>query len=354
MEPQGSQTGRAVHAAVGLDDAYVMPLAAMVRSALDSLRSGWSVELHVLDAGISDANRRRLERSWAGSPIRVHYCKPDLGRFAGFPAMQGAGRATLAPYSRLLVAEFAPQDLERIVYLDCDMIVRRDLVELWEAPFHGNACLAVQDPGTPVFDRSAAPGASEVRVFPFLEDCVVPNRRELGLDGALPYFNGGMFVVDLGFWRRERLAERFLEALHVHAAHVTYFDQYPLNVVLAGRWGKLDPRWNRSSGLLHVPPERFDDPLYTRVEWERLLADPWIHHFIHARKPWEEGPAAADAGFFFAALDRTDWKGWRPRRSWGEWWGRRRAGLRRTASKLLGRTRGARPSPARSRGSSRP
>lgn len=341
MAPQGSQPDCKVHVAVGLDDAYVMPLAAMVRSALDVLRSGWSIELHVLDAGISEANRRRLERSWAGSPVEARYCKPDLARFAGFPAMQNAGHASLAPYSRLLVAEFAPPELERIVYLDCDMIVRRDLVELWEAPFHGTGCLAVQDSGTPVFDRAALPGGSQLRVFPFLGGCVVPNWRELGLDGALPYFNGGMFVADLVFWRRERLAEQFLEVLHVHAAHVKYFDQYPLNVVLAGRWAKLDPRWNRSSGLLHVPPEQFDDPLYTRSEWERLRADPWIHHFIHARKPWEAGAVAADAGIFFAALDRTDWKGWRPRRSWGEWCERRRAGLRRTASKLWGRRQAA-------------
>lgn len=337
MDRIESSVDRAVHVAVGLDDGYVMPLAAMVRSALDALRSGWRIELHVLDAGISEANRRRLDRSWAGSPIYVHYRRPDMSLFAGFPAMQSAGRSSLAPYGRLLVAEYAPPELERIVYLDCDMIVRRDLVELWEAPFEGRACLAVQDPGAPVFDRASLPRLGGSGVFPFVAGCVVPNFRELGLDGALPYFNGGMFVADLDVWRRERFAERFLKTLQVHAAHVAFFDQYPLNVVLAGRWGKLDPRWNRSSGLLHASPERFSDPLYAREEWDRILADPWIHHFIHARKPWEEGPVAADAGVFYAALDRTDWKGWRPRRSWGEWWGRRKAGLKRSVSRLLGR-----------------
>lgn len=326
--PSARAAGRAVHAAVNLNDAFAMPLAAMVRSALDALRPGWTLELHVLDGGLSDDSRRRLERSWQGAPLVAHWRTPDFARLAGLPVDAKWSQAT---YYRLLLPDCLPSDVDRVLYLDCDMVVVKDLVDLWEEPFHEALCLAVQDPTSAYFDPAAVPAAK--RAYP--EEVRVRNWRELGLPPESPYFNAGLLSIDLAAWRREGLARKLVDCLHENREHVTYVDQYALNVVCAGRWRMLDPRWNRPACLTSAPPDSWDDPLYTRDGWERLLADPWIVHYIGGDKPWHRGGPPAERNRLFAALDRTDWAGWRPGRTWGEWWERRTTALQRLQRRFL-------------------
>ena len=39
-----------------------------------------------------------------------------------------------------------PPEVEKVLYLDCDLVVRGDLRQLWGTPFRGKALLAAGDP----------------------------------------------------------------------------------------------------------------------------------------------------------------------------------------------------------------
>ena len=51
-----------------------------------------------------------------------------------------------------------------------------------------------------------------------------------------PYFNAGVMLIDLDAWRREDLVGRMLACLRRHRRDVLWWDQYALNVELAGHW----------------------------------------------------------------------------------------------------------------------
>ena len=55
---------------------------------------------------------------------------------------------TVAAYGRLYIPEVL-EGVSKVLYLDCDIIVTRDLSELWEIPFEGHALMAGRNRGTP-------------------------------------------------------------------------------------------------------------------------------------------------------------------------------------------------------------
>jgi lipopolysaccharide biosynthesis glycosyltransferase len=78
-------------------------------------------------------------------------------------------------------------------------------------------------------------------------------------------------------------------------------DQEALNAVLAGRWGELDPRWNRNVGVDTV---------------RGAQDDAWILHFSGNLKPWRYRGRGRYHTLYHRHLDATAWAGWRPEQSW--------------------------------------
>lgn len=288
------------------DDGYAMPLAVMVRSALDTLGSDRRLRLFVLDGGISPRSRARMVASWGDPRLTVDWVQPDLARVADLPV---SDHVNVVAYLRLLMPSMLPE-VGRALYLDPDMIVRRDLGRLWDTPQGDFAVLATADIGCPYLDCPT--------YLPTFARCKhrlaawepVANFRQLGLRGDARYFNSGVIVVDLDRWRREGLADQMLAVLRDHREHVLWWDQYAMNVVLSGRWGELDPRWNQGANAYFFP--RWNESPLERGELKLLRDDPWVVHFNSPDKPWNYFCAHPWTGAFRAALQRTEWRDWRP------------------------------------------
>lgn len=300
------------------DDGYAMPLAVTIRSALDRLAPERRMRLYMLDGGLSDETKRRLLRSWNDPRLTVEWVQPDLNQVGD---LMINGHVNVVTYLRLLMPIVLPENVERVIYLDADMLVRRDLGELWDEPQGDHAVLAVTDVAAPRIDApNHLPKFKKCRDY-LAGYTPIMNFRELGLPVDAGYFNGGLLVANLGKWRRERYAEQMLDCLRTHREHVLWWDQYALNVVLAGKWRALDDRWNQGAHLFVYPSWR-ESPL-ERDEYLRLAKDPWIVHFCSPSKPWHYFCRHPYAGDFRKCLKSTDWADWRPEapdRLLSAWW----------------------------------
>ncbi len=287
------------------DEAYAMPLAVTVRSVLENLRSDVHLRLFIIDGGFSARTRQRLLKSWRGFSVSITWLEPELSLLEGFPAKD---RASLAPYLLLLLSRLLPTDLQRVIYLDSDLIVLGDLVELWEMPLEGKPCLAARDMGHPYIHREIArPDVSEwERKLPLYRALPIVNYKELGLDPRAEYFNSGVLLIDLELWRRENLAEKFLQCAHENHEHILFWDQYVLNIVLSGRWGRLESTWNRQPFVYRVSDWR--DSTFDEEEWKRIMTTPHVIHFSAKRKPWQvPGYTRPERALFYDVLSRTQW-----------------------------------------------
>jgi lipopolysaccharide biosynthesis glycosyltransferase len=212
------------------------------------------------------------------------------------------------------MAELLPLSIDRAIYLDADTIVVRRLDELWSVPLDGSFCAAAQDVFMPVLDPALAlKRPVHSMTIRNVDPRPIPNYRELGLAFDAPYFNAGIMLANIERWRNEHVARRALECLRDNEGKVRYWDQYALNVLFSGQWKVIDPRWNQNSHVFRLPDWKLSH--YSATEYQLVRNDPWIVHFDFRPKPWDLDSKHPFRKLFFKNLDRTAWRGWRPRRT---------------------------------------
>lgn len=244
-------SGDALQIVTGADEGFAPGVIVTVASALAWLPPGRQAVVHVLDGGLAARTRRTIEsvtqRMHPGTRTVFH--PVEIQKFAGFNPGLGNSRMY---YARLHIGSFV--SAERAIYLDADMVVLSDLTSLWEADMAGNTALAVPDLKIPVL-RS---------------DCPWPLSDA---EGAEPYFNSGMLLMDLKSWRRQNAEARAFELAAESGERCRLHDQTVINYVLRGRIGTLPAQWNWQS--------------------EKLPGDGGVHviHFTTRKKPWlHRGP----------------------------------------------------------------
>ena len=244
------------------DEEYTSPLVVTVTSLLANLRPGVGLDLYVMAGELNLGTRRKLE-GLQNDRFRLHWVQLDHRKLEplrghGYPSSPAAN-------FRLLVGSSLPKHVDKVVYLDADVLVRKDILELWEQNMHGNIVLAVQDCYVQQFPTSFLP-ASERK-------------------GAVrPYFNSGVMVIDLEAWRASEIERHCLEAVRLFPHATKWLDQHLLNLSLAGRWGMLAPVWNKQSFINLLPDWRCSP--YEEAEFLEARHNPSIIHFCSRTKPW--------------------------------------------------------------------
>ncbi len=257
------RSGRYVLACAFNED-FALPAAVALRSISKCWTPSTVLDVHIIDSGVSRRSRSSIEESIVGSRMHLHWCPIDLSRFLDLPHFAGMKSQI---YHRFAIGEVVPKEVDRVVWLDMDVLVLRCLSELWEIDLKGQPIGAVQDMAIP---RVCSPlGLSEFET--------------LGLDPNMSYFNSGLMVLDMRLWRRQQAAVRLLRYVRETADRILHFDQHALNALYAGKWRALDPRWNVIASL----SGRSFGGRHLSVESRKLLSSPpWIAHFAGAFKPW--------------------------------------------------------------------
>ena len=197
-----------------------------------------------------------------------------------------------AIYARLLVQWVIPPDVDKVLYLDSDVVVLEDLAELWDSDVEEKTVLAVQDRTGWVSSRGG-----------------LSNYRELGIPADSKYFNSGVLLINLKKWRERNRSEQAFTYLNDYREIIQMEDQEALNAILFDDWGELDFRWNWQIawkpfrlGHQQAPP--------VRESVQKSLV-----HFTTAEKPWLPGCEYPERQYFFEYLKHTHWAGWTVPRS---------------------------------------
>ena len=290
------------------DEKYVRPLAVMLHSAASQLSDGKHLYVVLFDGGISEESLMGLRESFADLPISVDILKPDLSEVGD---LMTSHHITHTAYLRLMAARLIPDDIEKVIYLDSDVLVKDDLSKLWELDPQDNYCLAAVDIAVPYIDANEVVDTQSRAAKPYVMAYQpIQNWRELGLDGSANYFNSGVMVLNLKLWRDDNIEEQLFRCLRENSAYVWCWDQYALNVVFAGRWGQLEPRWNQGGHVFEYPDESCS-PI-DENDFVAMRDDPAIIHYTTMFKPWDYRPFHPLRETFYEQLDQTAWKDWRP------------------------------------------
>ena len=210
------------------DEGYFPGLYCAVASALSAVEPARKVEVKVLDGGLSQASRDTLaslvER--IGKRAGLDFVKADPSIFD--KATLGPGQSHMA-YCRILLPHLV--GVPRLIYLDCDVLVFRDLSQLFDFELSpGKLVAAVPDSETlSLADDSLA----------------VARAMKLPPEGS--YFNSGVMLMDLDGLRKQDFFQRALEFLNGWTRHYRFWDQSAINFLLHGQIDTLPEYWNRAS-----------------------------------------------------------------------------------------------------------
>ena len=210
------------------DNHYAILIAALIKSIEVNHKTDEAIDFYIIDDHISATNKEKIEQSVQSGEITIHWHAADqvVPSTVKFPVDTSA--FPLTAYYRIFAPLVIPQELERVLYMDVDMIVLDDISKLWHTDIGDKIFGAVQD-------------------FQKVVSCSwggIPNYKELGLAPDTKYFNSGLLLINAKAWRAVDLTSRIFRCLDENKQYINFPDQYGLNVAMANQWFELDPRWN--------------------------------------------------------------------------------------------------------------
>ena len=292
-----------VYVAICIDNSFAMAGTVALRSAIDA--TSGRITFYIIDCGIQPEEKHKLEASIPQARVdEVTVTFQPLP-----PGSRGIREPTWAKVDMLMHPSLLP--VERILYLDADVLVRRDLKDIWRTDMGGRPIGAVRDIGYPMGHQ----GLPEV------------NRGRF-------YFNAGVLLLDLSLIR-QRLPE--MRNALATLQETAYKDQDFLNAIFSDDLYELDIAWN-AGGLGTYASWSSDD---RENAWPQglatLLVDPAIVHFTGAlhpnmfsvlndsfqpwvSKPWgySDAPGNPFTDCWWEVLEKTAWKGIRQDKTFKE------------------------------------
>lgn len=243
------------------DDNYVPYTGIMLTSLFENNRDV-SFEIYILTRGLNESNIARLKALELKYKATVLISRVSLSMFENCPIRPG-DHVTIETYFRLLAPYLLPENIDRILYLDGDIVVDGPIRELWDWDIEQYAIGAV-------IDESFCNGEIYTR---------------LGLDNTNPYFSAGVLLLNLKYWRDKDVSNRCMKCISNNPDILSFHDQDTLNIVLKDEKTFLPITFNFQTGFFLswvYPgfPESFKEQVL------KCSQRPCIIHYSGPMKPW--------------------------------------------------------------------
>ena len=250
------------------DDNFAEIMGVSICSLFENNKDVVELTVYVLEDNISAENKQKLDElaKTYGREIK----RISTNSVAKEIAHLQQDRGGASQFSRLFLSKLLPDDCPRVLYLDCDTCIRKNIEGFYNQELNGNTACGVMD-------------------------CISKQHRAiLGLEENEIYINSGMMLIDLDSWKKSFIEDKISDIIKKFHGNVPYADQGILNLALQGKI-KLDhPRYNCMSIFTAVS---FDDLLkyrkpsacYSSADIEDAKKDPSIVHFVTLfciSRPW--------------------------------------------------------------------
>lgn len=280
------------HIIYAASDPFAEMLGVSLVSLLYNSRDMDKIYIYVLDCGISDQNRSRLNRICARFKHRLITFIPasNINRELNFNVH--ADRGSISQYARLFLARHLPADLDRVLYLDSDTLIRHSVSTLWNLDMHGKTIAALMDAFSAQY------------------------RRNIDLDRQDIMFNSGVMLIDLNRWRDRHVETRLMQFISDKGGFVQQGDQGALNAVLSKDVCCFHPKFNAVTiffdfSYKEMQIYRKSSLYYSEEKIREAVQDPYIIHFTTSflsLRPWMRGCHHRYVHLWRRYREMTPWK----------------------------------------------
>jgi lipopolysaccharide biosynthesis glycosyltransferase len=237
-------------------DKNYMPMGLAVMRSIIDVHSNMEIKFFlIVDMDQGSIEALKLEIQELSVEFEVATVDPAL-----FSNLTTKGHITRAAFMRLELGRTFP-NLDKLLYLDSDLIVTDSLWGIWNTDLSVNPLAAVKNAGK-------------------------DGTKRLGLSASHQYFNSGVMLLDMKYFRENNVRESAYLWLEENNSSRAFHDQDALNVIYESKVTILPMRYN-----LQAFWYRFFLSAEANLQNE-IIAEHKIRHILHfssGRKPWQKG-----------------------------------------------------------------
>jgi lipopolysaccharide biosynthesis glycosyltransferase len=285
------------------DNNFVQHCAVTIVSVLKNNPNG--VNIYLLTDGLSVDNENILNQlvKSNGGILHIILVNPTTLINCPMPTEQDLSHISIATYYRLLISKLLPESVKKAIYLDCDIIVRSSLSDLWNTSIDDFAIGAIYQ----------------------ITNWNISTIKRLGYPVSFGYFNAGVLLVNLKFWRENNISEKLFEYLNKNMNVIYYHDQDALNGLLYDKCLKLPVKWNMLTNFFKkniltlndmnkgkIVNDHFDYKNQILLE----IYDPIVIHFVYKPKPWDAGCTHPFKNEYYNYIQYTPWHNFKTPKIW--------------------------------------
>lgn len=243
------------HITCSTDDNYLQHCMAMLCSVFEN--NSHTIFVHLLHHGLSQEAQKKLIDLSTKYHNKILFYNVDVSDFSQVEIKHTD--LSIATFFRLLLPSVLDESIDKILYLDCDVIVLKDITELFSLELDGYGVAAVKD---------ATPGNNR-------------HRNIMGLELDDRAFCAGVLMINLDYWRKNNSQKHLLSYANEKAKELVMEDQDVLNHEFRRHWFMLPYKYGKAPMAIV--------PLDKNQKWKDIyeyVFDPSIIHYATHVKPW--------------------------------------------------------------------
>lgn len=256
------------------DDNYAPFLSISMFSLLKNNKNYFDkFNIFVLDDGISNENKSKINNITKDYSCDVSFIetkKLDEMDFNVLGLERNLNKSSLTTYARLFMSTLLPEDIDKVLYLDCDSLIVDSYKELWKLDISNYYCAGV------------------------LDGINTAAKEKLGFGKEENYINAGFLLVNLKKWRDEHVEEKFIEFMVENQHRFYQHDQGVLNNVFRDNILIVEPKYNLQiyfQTLSYDLARKFtciETEYYTKELVDECRENPVFLHFcgLNYDRPW--------------------------------------------------------------------
>lgn len=256
------------------DDNYVPLLTISIVSFLENNSNEFNeINVFILDDGISKQNIDKINNILNKYKCNVVFIKTKNIEHLNskIVSLEKDNIASFTTYSRLFIGSLIPDNIDRIIYLDCDILVVNSVKQLWDEDISDYYCAAV------------------------LDCCNTTVQKMLGISEGDNYINAGILYVNLKKWREDNVEEKFIEFIMNNQNRYYQHDQGIINNTFKNNIKIISPKYNLQGYfqfMSYKVSKKFsgiDNEYYSKEIIDEARKNPVVLHFCGSNffRPWK-------------------------------------------------------------------
>ena len=238
---------------VAFNDNYAMPTRVMLKSLIENNRE--IIHIYVLYISLSEESIKELSTLNSDSTT-LHFIRIDDAKLKNVPITLFYSKEA---YIRLFAHLYLPADVDRILWLDSDVIINGDIQEFYKQSFEGKLYVAYKDP---------------------IQGDSAEKKTSLGMPPDAVYINSGVLLMNIAKIRGKINPEDITNYIRNYYDRIKFVDQDVFNGLLYDSIRVIESEdYTYNYFVSHI----------TRRNRHMVYQNARIIHYAMGSKPWKKG-----------------------------------------------------------------